>query len=356
MKTNRLFVLLFSAALLFTAELAEGKSMTEDNTKWTDLPALPEALAGQCVGTSGDWLIVAGGSLWTAPPWAAGVKQWSDRVYGLRASDTAWKLLGHLPMPAGYGASAQWKQRLVCAGGQNATDVFRHVRSIGVDHNGALQIEELPELPQPLTNAAAAVAGDQLFLIGGQHSIHPDGIAHEGLRLDLRDAKEWKPLILPWDHSRILPAVAGCDDTLYVAGGADLSTAADGSPVRKYLRDTWSFEVRKSAWTRMPGLPAPVTAAPSLCLANHTWLLFGGDDGMLAARIQELRDSHPGFRKAVLRYDAVEQRWESAGSLPLSLVTTGAALWHGHLVIAGGENQPGHRSPRVIQADAPLLH
>lgn len=329
--------------------------MTKKNAEWTNLPALPEALAGQCVGTSGNWLIVAGGSLWTAPPWAGGVKQWSDRVYGLRPGDTAWKLLGHLPVPTGYGASAQWKQRLVCAGGQNATDVFRHVLSIGVDHNGTLQIEELPELPQPLTNAAAAIAGEQLFLIGGQHSIHPNGIAREGLRLDLRSGKKWEPVILPWNHARILPAAAGCNDTLFVAGGADLSQGAEGSPVRNYLRDAWSFEVTKNGWKHIPDLPAPVTAAPSLCLANGAWLVFGGDDGMLAAQIQELRDSHPGFSKNVLRYDAAEPGWKSVGHLPLSLVTTSAALWQGHFVIAGGENQPGHRSPRVIQADVSMF-
>lgn len=329
--------------------------MTKNNGEWTDLPPLPEALAGQCVGTSGDWLIVAGGSLWSAPPWAGGVKRWSDRVYGLLPGDAAWKLLGHLPAPIGYGASAQWDQRLVCAGGQNATDVVRNVLAIGVDHKGTLQIEKLPELPQPLTNAAAAIAGGQLFLIGGQHSMRPDGIAHEGLRLDLRGGKKWEPLILPWDHSRILPAATGCNDTVLVAGGADLSQGADGSPVRKYLRDAWSFELTTNAWKRIPELPTAVTAAPSFCLANGAWLIFGGDDGVLAAKIQELRDNHPGFSKNVLRYDATQPGWKSAGVLPLSLVTTSAALWQGHFVIAGGENQPGHRSPRVIQADVSMF-
>lgn len=316
---------------------------------WTDLPPLPKALAGQCVGVSSGWLIVAGGSMWSAPPWNGGVKTWSDEVYGLRPGAAAWKLIGRLPFATGYAAAVQHGNDLLCIGGQNATEVFRQVLRLNVSKDGALQLAQLPLLPEPLTNASAAVVHDRLFLLGGQHSTQPQSTAREALQLHLNTGKAWSRLDVPWQHPRILPAVASCGGSVYVGGGADLAVDRDGTPVRQYLIDGWRYDITHSMWSRLPVLPAAVTAAPSACTSRGEWLIFGGDDGALAQQIPRLRDTHPGFRKQVLRFDLVTQRWQPAGELPLSLVTTNAAVWNSHYVLAGGENQPGHRSTRVIQ-------
>jgi hypothetical protein len=89
-------------------------------------------------------------------------------------------------------------------------------------------------------------------------------------------------------------------------------------------------------WKRLPDLPAAVVAAPTLCDAEGRVLIFGGDDGKLASQIPTLRDNHPGFSRTLLTYDALPNKWIPAGELPLSLVTTAVALWHGNYVIAGG--------------------
>ena len=320
---------------------------------WSDLPPLPEAVAGQCVGVSAGWLLVAGGSLWSAPPWDGGVKTWSDRVYGLQPGAPAWKLVGTLPRAMGYGAGAQHGDSLLCAGGQNASEVFRDVLRLRISAAGRLVVETLPPLPMPLTNAAAAVSGNHLFLFGGQNTLDPAGTAKNALQLDLRhEHNAWQLLRTPWAHARILPAAAGCADGVFVGGGADLSAGADGAPVRAYLTDAWHLDTRQRQWRALPALPAATTAAPSACGRDGDWLIFGGDDGALALRIQQLRDTHPGFRTAVLRYHPAARQWQADGDLPVSLVTTGAALWNGRYVIAGGENQPGHRSSRTIQATA----
>lgn len=323
--------------------------MPASTMSWKDLPALPEALAGQCVGTSNGWLIVAGGSLWSAPPWTGGSKTWSDRVYGLRAGAVAWKFLGHLPRPSGYAAAIQWEQAFLCLGGQDATQIYRSVLRINVDAQGAMHMQTLPDLPQPLTNATGAIAGKKLFLFGGQHSLQPQDTAHEALVMDPERSTAWHALTVPWRHARILPAVSSCGEEVYVAGGADLSLGRDGSAERTYLRDAWRYGTSHDHWSKLPDLPTPVTAAPSACTPAGEWVILGGDDGELAQHIQQLRDLHPGFRKEILEYDSKGQQWQPAGHLPLSLVTTNAVLWNGSYVIAGGENQPGHRSPRVIQ-------
>ena len=331
-----------------------GAALASALDAWSDLPPLPEALAGHCVGVSAGWLLVAGGSLWSAPPWNGGVKTWSDRVYGLQPGATGWKLMGILPHAMGYGAGAQYGDSLVCAGGQNASEVFRDVLRLRIDAAGTLDVETLASLPMPLTNAAAAVSVDHLFLFGGQNSLDVQGTAKNGLQLDLRGERQaWQLLRTPWVHARILPSVAGCADGVFVGGGADLSAGADGATVREYLADAWHLDTRLRQWRALPSLPFATTAAPSICERNGDWVIFGGDDGVLASKIQQLRDTHPGFRKAVLRFDSTVRQWQTWGDLPISLVTTGAALWNGHYVIAGGENQPGHRSARTIQAAVP---
>ena len=57
-------------------------------------------------------------------------------------------------------------------------------------------------------------------------------------------------------------------------------------------------------------------------------LVFGGDDGEHAERVQELRESHPGFSRTLLQYDVITDTWAPIGTLPAGLVTT-KAVRHG---------------------------
>ena len=129
--------------------------------------------------------------------------------------------------------------------------------------------------------------------------------------------------------------------------GADLATGADGAPVRTYLKDAWRREAN-GAWTRLADLPVAVVAAPGICNAGGHPVVFGGDDGVLAPQVQVLRDKHPGFGLEAHEIDPATGHWHSISHMPLSLVTTAAAKWKSHYVIAGGEPQPGHRSAKVI--------
>jgi N-acetylneuraminic acid mutarotase len=249
-----------------------------------------------------------------------------------------------------YGASAQWNDSLLCVGGQDATKVFDSVlRFRSVD--GKILAERLPDLPRPLTNASAAVSAGVLYVVGGQHSLTPAGVSKEIWSLRLEDGGhygQWQVApASPWGHARILPVVVGCGKFLYVMSGADLSADAAGAPERTYLKDAWRRDAAGS-WKRLPDLPAAVVAAPASCSAQGAPLVFGGDDGELANQIQSLRDRHPGFRRKVYEMNPVTDAWTEVSELPVSLVTTAATRWRNHFVIAGGENQPGHRSARVI--------
>jgi N-acetylneuraminic acid mutarotase len=311
------------------------------------LAPLPQAIAGQCVGRVGHALVVAGGSTWSAPPWDGGVKGWHSAVYVLHSPDGAWKRAEDLPEAMAYGASAQWGDALLCVGGQNATRTFDTVLRFRM-RDGKIVRDELARLPESLTNAGAAVVDGTLYVVGGQRDVTAMSASKEIWSLKLESGAAWQRSDAPpWPHARILPAVAGCGGNLYVLSGADLRPHANGAPWRTYLRDAW-LRNASGVWERLPELPAPVVAAPTVCDAKGRVLIFGGDDGKLASQIPTLRDNHPGFSRRVLAYDALRHEWIPAGELPLSLVTSGVTLWHGNYVIAGGESHPGHRSDEVV--------
>lgn len=323
---------------------------SEANSRWHDLPSLPQSIAGQCVGTLGDMLVVAGGSSWTNAPWNGGTKHWSDDVIALTPDSRSWQLVGHLPRPSAYGTAVQAGKNLLCIGGQDATQTYDTVIQLGLD-GGKLTVMELPHLPRSITNASAAVAGGKVYVVGGQHTLNAKDVSKEIWSLDISNSSvfgAWKEgPVSPWQHARILPVVAACGDDLFVASGADLVTDQEGASHRMYLSDAWLLKAGKR-WERLPDSPAPIVGAPSLCDGQGSVLVFGGDDGQFADQVFILKDRHPGFSLKTRLFNLHDSQWSLGPTLPLSLVTTGATIWNDGYVIAGGEPQPGHRSDRVI--------
>jgi N-acetylneuraminic acid mutarotase len=123
----------------------------------------------------------------------------------------------------------------------------------------------------------------------------------------------------------------------------------DGSLVRHYLREVWSFQA-ESSWQRLAEMPTAAVAAPAACDEDGNVLLIGGDDGHMAGVVLQSGEQHPGFSRAVWRYSPQSQGWAVAGELPVGLVTTGSAVWKdGRIVVPGGEDRPGSRSDRVLE-------
>lgn len=335
-----------------TSVLAQVTHVKNGHSSWRTLAPLPQALAGQCVGRVGKLLVVAGGSTWTAAPWAGGKKDWSANVYSLASLDGTWRTEQPLLHARGYGASVQGGDSLLCVGGQDGEHAFDSVLRLS-EADGTVVAEEMPKLPQPLTNAAAAIVGDTLIVAGGQHGLTPDTMATQMWSLPLNAGvhAEWEAMKPPpWEHQRILPVAVGCGHTFVIMSGAELASGGNGTVIRHYLKDVWRRDAR-GGWTRMMDLPAPVVAAPSVCGPGGVPIVFGGDDGILAPQANVLRDAHPGFRTEVLKMNPSTGRWgqwRGASPMPVSLVTTAAATWQGHYVIAGGEPKPGHRSSQVI--------
>jgi N-acetylneuraminate epimerase len=312
---------------------------------WQRLPDLPSPISGQMAGVSGDVLLVIGGSNFPVPLFEGGTKTWVDTVFALEPGAPVWKT-ARLPMKIAYGGSVTTDDGVIVIGGGDAKQNFRHVQRLNWT-GGTVRIDRLPDLPRPLANLAAARLGNTIYACGGQESPTATMASRSLAALDLANiGAGWRLLEEAPGPGRILPAFAAHGASLYLFSGAELFADEKGLPKRRYLSDAWRYTPGKG-WHALPPMPRPAVAAPAISTASRI-LIFGGDDGENALRIQELKDKHPGFRRDILAFDPASGKWSESGTLPIGLVTTAPAIWQGKLVIPGGEDRPGHRSGAVL--------
>lgn len=316
------------------------------------LAPLPQPIAGQFVGVIENTVIVAGGSYWKVPNWptkAGPTKIWETSVLGLQPGERDWRVIARLPQPLAYGGSVSLMTEVVLAGGQSGPIFSRDVRAL-VRRNADYELTQWPPLPTPLANFSMGAVDGRIYIFGGQTSPNALASAHLwSLAVDSAGMPtgQWvEGPSLP-AKGRILAAAAGCGDTLYIVSGATLLNSTDGSVVRNYLTDVWSYSPPKG-WQRLPDVPRPAAAAPAVC-DSAGLLIMGGDDRHVAGGRPTADRQFPGFSRTVLRFDLFKKTWSTAGELPVGLVTTGAALLRdGSVVIPGGEDRPGSRSADVL--------
>jgi N-acetylneuraminic acid mutarotase len=343
----RLLSLLFSFLCLLSSPAA-GPGDESVALEWSQLPTIPNTpgIASPYVGTSGDVLLVAGGANFPdAPPWRNGTKVWHDDVYAF--IDQQWRIVGKLPKPMAYGVSFQTSRGVLCVGGSDAqshlTDVFL-MRFV----EGQIEFESLPDLPLPIANASGARTGSTVYVAGGTESPGSTQASSSFYSLDLSAEKpQWKKLPDVPGPGRMLSVAATNEKSIFVFSGASLAPGNDGKPVRSYLRDSWQFDIARSAWKRQTDLPFAAVAAPSPAAVTKSGkiVVLGGDDGSHVGF--KPPEQHPGFTKTALVYDPAADRWTSEIPLNISRVTVPLAAVSDGFILASGEVRPGIRSPEV---------
>ena len=314
---------------------------------WTKLASLPdpEGFAGAFAGVSRGTLLVAGGANFPEKrPWEGGTKVWTDTVFALDRLQGAWKVVGKLPCPLGYGVSASYRDGVICVGGSDLSQHYSEAFRLEW-RAGRLRTLPLPALPIPLANGCGTLVGETLYVAAGQESPTSKTASRRFFSLNLsRASSTWRELPPVPGPGRILATAAAFSGSFWLFGGAELYTDESGAVKRRYRQDAYQYTPERG-WRQLADLPSPVVAAPSPAPTSKTEIfILGGDDG---SRVGLLPQEHPGFSKSVLHYDPKTNQWARDGETGVARVTVPVVRWGKRWIIAGGEARPGVRSPEV---------
>jgi len=345
--TYRFINLSLLGVILSTMTLSQAKAQ---ELNWQSQPPLPdnEGFAGSFSGTSNGVLLVAGGSNFPEKrPWQGGTKVWYDKVYALKKSDSNWTIAGKLPCANGYGISITVDSGMIIIGGGDSKHNFSDVWLIKYTNN-RLSFIQWPKLPQTLAQATGALNDRTIYVFGGintPNATHSENNLY-ALNIDNISAG-WRVLESCPGPGRILATSAACKNTFYIFGGARLLKDNDGKAKREWLVDAWSYKPNQG-WFKLANLPRACVAAPTpAAFINNHILIMGGDDG---SQVNLDPTKHKGFPRDILAYEPNTDKWSILGNVPFSLVTTPLTYWDGKIIITGGEQRPGVRSPAVWSA------
>lgn len=332
--------------------------MAQSPLQWQSLPELPDKLgvAGPFVGVHDDVLIVAGGANFAKPVWDND-KQWHDRIYVCQRQRDGegwtyeWQSAGQLDRPIAYGASVSTPRGVLCIGGNDAESTFDEVFLLSWDETEqTVRSTEMPVLPKPCAYASAALIGTTVYIGGGQTDAELSSVSSEFWSLDLSqidsNKAEWRPLPeFPGPDRAFHLTVAqhnGYHDCIYIISGRRQA----GDEVQ-FLKDVWEYCPAESSWRPCHESPKCVMAGTGAAVGQSHVFVFGGADGSLFHRTNELLDDHPGFPKQAWAYHTITDRWVQAGETPANHVTTSAVWWGDRIVIPSGEVRPRVRSAKV---------
>ena len=378
---NRLVLKGFSVAFLcvflllkYPAQAREQVNFLQQNSKrlfgQVEGLASGEGLAGSFAGVHGNVLIVAGGSAFPAgKPWEGGSKELSDLVMVFeRDASGNPQLAGssQLSLPIAEGASVSLPEGLLCLGGQTTNGISNRVFLLRW-HNNQIDWLEFPELPLEVKNPAAAVIGNQVYLVGGESA---QGATNQFLKLDLSDLSAAWQLLKPFpvlvSGAMAVAQMDGEEVSLHVFGGrakAENSNSTDFyAQVYRYRPSAGVWEQKKDMLADGKTRPLAVGIAATVG-ASHV-VLAGGDSGETFKQVERAinkvqagndkaqaeRDSlwinHPGFNSTIMVYNTVTDTWFDAGTWEGSPVAVASSVWwNGALVVPGGETRPATRTP-----------
>lgn len=180
-------------------------------------PGIEAGLSGCFAARSGSRLILAGGCNFPGNPFAPNA---SKKFYkGIYAADTTameWQLIGELPEPTAYGATALIPEGIVLIGGTSPTSALSSCYLMKVTDTG-VSVVSLPSLPAAIDNASAAAIGRKIYLAGG----NADGVPSRNLYMLDMDASDpaWVTLASMPGNPRVQPVMASADGKLYIFGG-----------------------------------------------------------------------------------------------------------------------------------------
>lgn len=360
-KSSQMCAVLLAVLMLVSCGQKQPASPRRIAAGWEILAPIPDPVGfgGMFAGVLDGRLIAGGGSKFPEKPlWAQGSKVYSDTIYSLGGTDETWKRLNaRLPEKCGHSAFAASLDAIFLIGGLTADGFSKSCHALRLAE-GNVVIGKLPDFPMPVCYASAAVIGNRLIVVGGQHS--PSDKRASGQTWTLEIGKNGAA----WERGADMPgrgvyvAASGADGVcMYVFGGMAFDSEGRPSPSKAVCR----YDAGKNAWERLPDLSEPRVGAASPCprLPNGDFMIIGGYAELYSGAQRE----HPGFSAQTLLYNPESRRCVPGPMLPCSpasdrdLTTDSApnpmlaapcAMWMGRAVCVGGEVRISTRTPTVL--------
>ncbi|MCW5550375.1 MAG: hypothetical protein KIT44_15540 [Opitutaceae bacterium] len=329
---------------------------------WRVLAPLPDKVgyAGMFAGVIAGRLVAGGGSQFPDRPlWLNGQKTYSDRVFVLTGLDGEWSEAPvKLPRPMAHFAVATAPEAIYIAGGCDERGSLREVYAIKATPAAGLGIHRLPDLPEPIVYAAAAVVNGRLYVAGGQTVLGARLASAAVLSLDLTELDNgWKREPDLPGGGTFIGTMAAHDKELFFIGGVGFDET--GKSVQS--PGLWQLDSRTQSWVPLPEMPEPRVGAVAPCpvLEGGRIFVIGG----YAAAFPGERREHPGFSRQTFVYHIAQKSWAAGPKLPhlpptdrdatgdagpAPMVAAPSAVWNGHVVVVGGEVRASVRTPAVI--------
>ena len=372
----------FAAAFMTVVCIATAAA-TPVAVEWKDVEKMPAAMARPFSGFLPDGsFLVAGGSDFVRDEAVNRRKKIFTKDIFLRSPDGKWAKIGELPQPVAEGVCASLKDGIFCAGGNAGRPKYKNAFILRRDASR----EDLPDLPEPVSMAAAAVDGETVYVVSSNKVFRLEpGTSSSG----------WKEIAsVPGPaRSQHVAAIQNGDQKekmLVVYGGFDLTTQVTFPPGGSTLHDGYALVLSTGEWKKLSPLPQNTTTigAAFLPSGHQHILLIGGygetgwnnkvkaeailDRKMRAAigkadfspQDQAFYDEWSkcddpvklGWQRKILAYNCVIDAWCEYGEIAAddkARCGAAAGLRPGKtpeeytLIVAGGEIAPRLRTDRV---------
>jgi len=376
--------ILLHTAILLTLIFPESTIVAQNKASftinWSLLASLPQPVKAQTAGLAGAFTGASGKTIWIAGganfsnglPWEGGTKILHDTIFFFHRKGQHAALLpqrNRLPFAVAYGVSIPMQKGVACIGGQTNTGFSEKAFIAKLTDDAAnLTIENLPDLPTGVANAAGTVAGNKIYIAGGETVT---GVVSSFLCLDLSTTQpRWKKLAdLPQavSHTMLVAQSYKNETALYLIGGR----RKERSGISEFFATVYRYNSKADTWESCAPLPYPISAHTGVTHGTQQILVLGGDKGLVFGKVEkalvaieketdaakkaqlikeknEWQNTHPGFSREILLYNTDKDTWETAGSLPFPTpVTTQAFTWGKDIILPSGEIKAGVRSPAI---------
>lgn len=339
---------------------------------WSVSDSLPKTITGQVqfgvagplVGIHQNHLLIAGGANFPEKmPWEGGIKKYQHTAYIYAIEDHNLQLKDTfcLSNSTAYAANCSHEEGIYTAGGENEMGASSQFQICTWNpEQDRFQVNKLPNLPVPLSNASLVADDNKLYLIGGENA---DIVSDQ---IYLFDQKWQEYMRLPNALTHTVALVK--DHFLYLFGGRKRQLNA----ISTLYKTCYKINLKTKEIIQIADLPDPLSAGTGFTDDHGRLILIGGDNGSTFQKVEQLilaiaqetdsdkkekliqdkaivQSNHPGFTKTVLQYDDQLDKWHVASTLPLGSPVTTTAVFHDQQVyIPSGEIKAGIRSAGIL--------